>query len=73
MQFKISSIEITNFRQYEGTQEVNLKFDKTKNVSIIIGNNGAGKSNFLNAITWCLFIEIHENKNVEDPAKKCRS
>ncbi len=71
MQFKISSIEITNFRQYEGTQEVNLKFDKTKNVSIIIGNNGAGKSNLLNAITWCLYgIEIHENKNVEDSGEE---
>ena len=71
MQFKISSIEITNFRQYEGTQEINLKFDKTKNVSIVIGNNGAGKSNLLNAITWCLYgIEIHENKNVEDSGEE---
>ena len=71
MQFKISSIEITNFRQYQGTQEINLKFDKTKNVSVIIGNNGAGKSNLLNAITWCLYgIEIHENKNVEDSGEE---
>jgi DNA sulfur modification protein DndD len=71
MQFKISSIEITNFRQYEGTQEINLKFDKTKNVSIVIGNNGAGKSNLLNAITWCLYgIEIHENKNIEDSGEE---
>lgn len=68
MEFSISSVSITNFRQYKGTQTIDFKMDKTKNVSLILGNNGAGKSNILNAITWCLYgVEIHKSKDAQDP------
>lgn len=60
MRFTISSIELTNFRQYRGKQTVDFLYDKKKNVAIIIGKNGAGKSNLLNALTWCFYgIETH--------------
>ncbi|MFH1289843.1 MAG: AAA family ATPase, partial [Nanoarchaeota archaeon] len=60
MRFTISSIELTNFRQYRGEQTINFAYDKKKNVAIIIGKNGAGKSNLLNALTWCFYgIETH--------------
>lgn len=62
MKFSISSITFTNYRQYRGTHTINLDIDKSKNVSIILGKNGAGKSNFLNLLTWCLYgIEIHKD------------
>jgi DNA sulfur modification protein DndD len=43
-----------NFRQY---LDVKIEFarDPAKNFTIIQGVNGAGKTNLLNAITWCLF------------------
>jgi DNA sulfur modification protein DndD len=64
MKYAISSISITNYRQYSGTQVLDFKIDKTKNLSLILGKNGAGKSNLLNAITWCLYgIEIHKSKD----------
>ena len=67
MKYAISSISITNYRQYYGTQVLDFKFDKTKNVALILGKNGAGKSNLLNAITWCLYgIEIHKSKDNHD-------
>lgn len=67
MKYAISSISITNYRQYHGTQVLDFKDDKTKNVSLILGKNGAGKSNLLNAITWCLYgIEIHKSKDNHD-------
>lgn len=67
MKYEISSISLTNYRQYYGTQDLNFKFDKIKNVSLILGKNGAGKSNLLNAITWCLYgIEVHKSKDIND-------
>ena len=57
---RIENIEIQNFRQYR-----NLSF-KFPNVSgqndlhIIYAKNGVGKTNVLNAITWCLYnTEMH--------------
>lgn len=64
MNFAIKSVTITNYRQYRGTNEVNFTIKSQKNVCIIHGKNGAGKSNFLNAITWCLYgIEAHKEKD----------
>ncbi len=60
MKFSISSLELTNYRQYIGTQEINFRIDGSKNVAVIYGRNGAGKSNLLNALTWCLYgVEVH--------------
>lgn len=52
---RIDSLQIENFRQY---QNVVYKFPKQSSKSdihIILGNNGVGKTNMLNAITWCLY------------------
>lgn len=51
---RISSIEIKNYRQYK---YLKLDFEKrSKNdLHIIIADNGVGKTNILNAITWCLY------------------
>lgn len=48
----INRISIKNFRQY---QDVNLNFDSSSGIFLFIGKNGIGKSNFLNAICWCLY------------------
>jgi len=54
MRFK--GIEIKNFRQYRS-----LKFGFPKksdhDMHLIIADNGVGKTNILNAITWCLYNE----------------
>lgn len=61
MRFSISSLKITNFRQYRGKHTIEFTLDKKKNVVIIKGKNGSGKSNLLNAITWCLYdLEVHK-------------
>lgn len=63
MKFSVESIELSNFRQFKGEQILKFHHDPDKNVSIILGRNGAGKSNILNAITWCLYgIEVHSDK-----------
>ncbi len=54
---KIIEVVISNFRQYYGTSSVTLSTNPQKNITIIQGVNGSGKSNFMNAITWCLYNE----------------
>lgn len=67
MKFSISSISFTNYRQYKGTQEINFSANKSKNVGIVLGRNGAGKSNFLNALTWCFYgSEVHKEEDQKD-------
>lgn len=57
----IESIKIENFRQYKGPIKVDFSLDKDKNFTIIRGTNGAGKTNLLNALTWCLYgKELHK-------------
>lgn len=57
---RIEQLEIINFRQYKN---VTFDFPKTvgkKDMHIILGQNGEGKTNMLNAITWCLYgRELH--------------
>lgn len=52
---QIHSIEVNNYRQYEGKQIVELDATGRHNINVIEGENGAGKSNLLNAITFCLY------------------
>lgn len=51
---KITEIYIKNYRQYKDTEYI---FRDTKDLGIysFIGQNGMGKTNLLNAITWCLY------------------
>lgn len=61
---RIDKIEIKNFRQY---RDVTFNFNNKKNndMHIILGKNGMGKTNLLNAITWCIYNEEFHlgNKN----------
>ena len=59
----IRRITIKNFRQYKN---VDLKFNNKTGLNLFIGKNGMGKSNFLNAICWCLYekqpFKFHEDE-----------
>lgn len=58
------SIYLENFRLYKGPVEIKLSTGDKK-INIIQGNNDAGKTTLLNAITWCLYGE-ERNKSVQD-------
>lgn len=47
-------LKLCNFRGFYGTQVIDFAPIGTKAVTIIHGENGAGKTNLLNAIFWCL-------------------
>jgi DNA sulfur modification protein DndD len=58
---KLQSITLTNFRQFKGTQFFDLTSDSRRPVSLLFGANGAGKTTFLNAFTWCLYGAMSED------------
>lgn len=54
---KISNITLNNFRQYYGLIAIDLKTDNDKNIIVVGGKTGYGKTNFLVSIVWCLYGE----------------
>lgn len=53
---ELDYVYMKNFRQYLDTK-IEFARSPTKNFTVIQGANGAGKTNLVNAITWCLFGE----------------
>ncbi len=53
----LKKLRLENFRQFIGKQEVVFSTDSERNVTIIMGENGSGKTAFAQAFTWCLYGE----------------
>ncbi len=74
----IKKLEMYNFRQYIGPQEVEFSTDPHKNVTVLIGVNTSGKTTIVRAFEWCLYgkngfddkvllnSEVRSNMNVGD-------
>jgi DNA sulfur modification protein DndD len=58
---KIEEIRLNNYRQFYGEQVIKVSIDPTKNVTIITGVNGAGKTSILGSLSWCLYGKGLEN------------
>lgn len=65
---KISKIKLNNFRIYKGQNELDLTAKGDKNISIIAGKNGFGKTTFLTSLIWCFYGKLMTQ--VEDKYKK---
>ena len=59
----LDKLRIKNFRQYYGEQEIEFA-SGDRNVTVINGTTGAGKTNMFLAINWCLYgtEDVIENK-----------
>ncbi len=51
----IKEIELNNFRIYKGRNIISLLPSDDKNVIVISGKNGFGKTTFLMSLVWCLY------------------
>jgi len=54
-------ITLRDFRQYYGQAKLSFAVSETKNVTIIHGENGVGKTSLLNAIKWAFFGKVTTN------------
>ncbi len=57
----LKRIKLKNFRQYFGDVEIRFATDKLKNITVIHGENGVGKTALLNAIKWCFYGNVTSN------------
>lgn len=51
----INKIELKNFRQFYGDQDLILSTDSERNVTLVHAENGFGKTTLLNAVLWAFF------------------
>ena len=51
----LHKLEMYNFRQYIGKQNVEFSADPEKNVTVLIGVNTSGKTTIVRAFEWCLY------------------
>lgn len=51
----ISKIALNNYRLYQGVNEIEFKVKNGKNIYLISGENGFGKTTFLHSLIWCLY------------------
>ena len=53
----LESITLENFRQFRNESIEFAQGENGKNVTIIIGENGTGKTTFAQAFFWCMYGE----------------
>lgn len=64
----IKEIELYNFRIYKGENIIDLTRNGKKNIFIVSGRNGFGKTTFLMSMVWCLYGK--NMQEVDDLYKK---
>lgn len=66
---RISKITFNNFRVYKGENQINFNLSEPdKNINIVAGKNGFGKTTFLTALVWCFYGKMMAE--VEEKYKK---
>ena len=51
----IQSITLNNYRLYEGVNTIKFALNEKKNVHLVCGENGFGKTTLLHSLLWCLY------------------
>lgn len=64
---KIDKIKLENFRIYKGHNTIDFNSKSPKNISVIAGKNGFGKTTFLTSLIWCFYGKLMAQ--VEDKYK----
>ncbi|MBC5991415.1 DNA sulfur modification protein DndD [Pontibacter cellulosilyticus] len=68
----IKEIELYNFRIYNGLNKIDFTSEDDKNIFIVSGRNGFGKTTFLMSLVWCLYgkqmqdVDDLYNKEISD-------
>jgi DNA sulfur modification protein DndD len=65
---RIKKVTLNNFRIYKGENTIHFNESDNKNIHLIIGENGFGKTTFLTSLVWCLYG--NGMQDVEDVYRK---
>lgn len=65
---RIKKIVLNNYRLYKGVNEISFSIDNDKNIFLISGQNGFGKTTFLQSLIWCLYGRLMVD--VDDSIRK---
>lgn len=65
---KIKSIELYNYRLYKGKNKIVFNNGNDKNLFLISGENGFGKTTFLHSLLWCLYGRLMSD--IDDTFRK---
>jgi len=60
-----SNITLNNYRLYKGKNTLSLSCSEGKNILLISGENGFGKTTFLHSLMWCLYGKLMTEVEVE--------
>ena len=60
----IKEITVENFLPFQGKQSVEFSTGPNCNVTIVKGNNGAGKTSLAQAFEWCLYGQAPKDTNL---------
>ena len=64
----ISKVKLHNFRIYKGENIIEFNSLGEKNINILAGKNGFGKTTFLTSLIWCFYG--NQMSSVEEKYKK---
>lgn len=70
---KLERMTLTNFRQFYGEQSISFSTHKERNVTVINGAMGAGKTSLHRALIWCLYGYWDESSRGEIINKRALS
>lgn len=59
---RLLELELEDFRQYYDKQNIEFGTLEGKNISIILGENGEGKTGIFRAVIFCLFGQLYLNE-----------
>lgn len=65
---RIKSVTLTNYRLYKGENKILFDNDSEKNIFLVSGENGFGKTTFLHGLLWCLYGRLMVE--IDDTIKK---
>ena len=73
---RIEKIKLYNYRLYKGLNQIVFPKDEKKNIYVIYGENGFGKTTLLQSLMWCLYgrmiIEVDDLSKTEINGKVTR-
>ena len=67
---ELDTLTIDNFRQFYDTQEIQFSRDGERNVTVVHGSNGSGKTTILNAFLWLFYDEVTFSRPEQIPSER---